>query len=199
MLAQAFGAHVPAAWVVGDTIYGHDDLRRWLDDQARRYVLAVPCTHGIWTQGQQVEARTLGADVPADAWMRLAAGEGSQGPRWYDWACLALPYTHRPGWQHWLLIRRNVSDPLELAYYRVSAPVDTPVADMVRVAGRRWAIEAGFAQAKAEAGLDQYEVRQWEAWYRYITLALLAHAYLEVTRATAPQGASEKGAVPAPA
>jgi SRSO17 transposase len=196
MLAQAFSAQVPAAWVVGDTIYGHDELRRWLDEQGRRYVLAVPCSHAIWTQGQQVEARLLGAPLPADAWMRLAAGEGNQGPRWYDWACLALPYRHHGGWCHWLLIRRSVSDPAEQAYYRVCAPADTPVTEMVRVAGLRWAIEAGFAQAKEEVGLDQYEVRRWEAWYRHITLALLAHAYLEVTRATAPLLPTQKGAMP---
>ncbi len=86
MLARAFAAQVPAAWVVGDTIYGGDDLRRWLEAQGRPYVLAVPCTHGLWTAGQQVEAQALVAGVPDAAWARLSAGEGSQGPRWYDWA-----------------------------------------------------------------------------------------------------------------
>jgi SRSO17 transposase len=49
MLARAFAAGIPAAWVVGDTVYGHDDLRRWLEEQGRSYVVAVPSTHGIWT------------------------------------------------------------------------------------------------------------------------------------------------------
>jgi SRSO17 transposase len=75
-----------------------------------------------------------------------------------------------------------VTDPSELAYYRVFGPAATPVEEMVRVAGRRWAIEEGFEQAKGEVGLDQYEVRRYDAWYRHITLALLAQAYLEVTR-----------------
>jgi SRSO17 transposase len=197
MLERAFTANVPASWVVGDTIYGGDELRRWLDNQGRPYVLAVPCSHGIWTQGQQVEARTLVDQRPEEAWTCLSAGEGSQGPRLYAWACLALPYEHRPGWTHWLLVRRSLSAPTERAFYRVSAPADTRVHEMVEAAGRRWTIEEGFEQAKGEVGLDHYEVRQWTAWYRHITLALLAHAHLEVSRATVTTAEGKKGATQA--
>lgn len=195
MLQRAFAAQVPAAWVVGDTVYGHDDLRRWLDAQERNYVLAVPCTYGIWTRGLQVEAHVLVDDLPAETWTQLSAGDGSQGSRWYDWACLALPYHQAAGRAQWLLVRRSVSDPTERAYYRVAGPADTSLHKMVEVAGRRWAIEIGFEQAKGEVGLDQYEVRTWTAWYRHITLALLAHAYLEVTRATATAADGKKGAM----
>jgi SRSO17 transposase len=195
MLQRAFAAQVPAAWVVGDTVYGHDDLRRWLDAQERNYVLAVPCTHGVWTQGQQVEAQALVDQVPAASWSRLSAGDGSQGPRWYDWVCFALPYDQPPGRAQWLLVRRSVSDPTDRAYYRVAGPAHTSVQEMVEVVGRRWAIEIGFEQAKAEVGLDQYEVRTWTAWHRHITLVLLAHAYLEVTRATASAGDGKKAAL----
>jgi len=65
----------------------------------------------------------------------------------------------------------------------------------VRVAGRRWTIEAAFEQAKGEVGLDQYEVRSRSGWYRHITLSLLAHAVLVVLRAQAQEQA-KKGAVP---
>jgi SRSO17 transposase len=193
MLARAFAAQVPAAWVVGDTIYGGDELRRWLERQARAYVLAVPCTHGLWAAGRQVEARVLAAGVPDDAWGRLSAGEGSQGPRWYDWACLTLPYNAPPGMAQWLLVRRSVSDPTERAYYRVCGPAGTTVEAMARVAGRRWCIETAFEDAKGLVGLDQYEVRKWDAWHRHITLCLLAYAALAVTRARA--AGEEKGAV----
>ncbi len=195
MLARAFTAQVPAKWVVGDTVYGHDDLRRWLDAQDRNYVLAVPCTHGVGTHGQQVEVQVLMDGLAAAAWTRLSAGAGSQGPRWYDWACLALPYKQPPERMQWLLVRRSVSDPTERAYYRVAGPANTSVSEMVEVVGRRWAIEIGFEQAKGEVGLAQYEVRTWTAWYRHITLALLAHGYLEVTRATATAGDGKKGAL----
>ena len=74
--------------------------------------------------------------LPADAWARVSAGDGAQGPRWYDWACLALPYVAAPGWAHWLLVRRSASRPAERAYYRVHAPADTAPEAMVRAAGR---------------------------------------------------------------
>lgn len=143
MLQRAFMANVAAQWIVGDTVNGGDELRRWLDQQAHRYGMAVPCTHGVWTQESQVEAQVLARQLPAHAWTQLSAGDGSQGPRWYDWACLALPYEHQAGWGHWLLVRRSLSEPTERAYYRVSAPRDTSVQEMVRVAGMRWAIEVG--------------------------------------------------------
>ena len=69
----------------------------------------------------------------------------------------------------------------------------TTRAEMARVAGTRWVIEEGFERAKGEVGLDQYEVRKWHGWYRHITLCLLAHAFLEVTRATANAGVGERG------
>lgn len=193
MLARAFAAGIPAAWVAGDTIYGSDELRRWLEGQGRHYVLAVPCTHGLWTAGRQVEAQALADGVPDAAWARLSAGDGSQGPRWYDWACLALPYATQPGTAQWLLVRRSVSNPTERAYYRVYGPADTTVDALARVAGRRWCIETAFEEAKGLVGLDQYEVRKWEAWHRHVTLSLLAYAALVVTRTSAATE-EEKGA-----
>jgi len=192
MLGRAFAAGVPVAWVVGDTVYGGDELRRWLERQGRAYALAVASDHSIWTRGARAEARTLADALPADAWARASAGDGAQGPRWYDWACLALPYEAADGWAHWLLVRRSVSDPTARAYYRVHAPSGTAPGAMARAVGRRWSIETAFADAKGLAGLDQYEVRRWDGWTRHITLSLLAHAALVAARATAT--AAEKGA-----
>jgi SRSO17 transposase len=190
MLARAFAAGVPVAWVVGDTVYGHEDLRQWLEEHGRSYVLAVPATHGLWTAGEQVEVQALASQLPEEAWTWLSAGEGSQGPRWYDWACIALPYPATADNAHWLLVRRSVSEPGERAYYRVYAPGTTTVPDMVRAAGSRWAIEVGFEEAKGLVGLDEYEVRNWQAWQRHTVLALLAYAALVITRA---HSAAEKG------
>jgi SRSO17 transposase len=195
MLERAFAAKVPVRWVVGDSVYGHDDLRVWLEERGRRYVLGVPCTHLIWTVGQQVEAQTLAAHLPADAWARCSAGRGSQGPRLYDWACMRLPYEAAVGMAHWLLIRRSLSDPTERKFFRVHGPAETLVDELIRVAGLRWAVEIAIQQAKGEVGLDQYEVRKWDAWYRHITLALLAHAALAVARSESPGEREQKGAL----
>ena len=198
MLRRAFDGGVPAAWITGDTVYGTDPgLRPWLEAERRAYVLAVPKSHRVWLGERQASAQTAAARVPADAWTRLSAGDGSQGPRWYDWAWIPLAGDGPPGWGRWLLARRSLTDPRELAYYRVFAPVGTPLAEMVRAAGSRWVIEEGFERAKGEVGLDQYEVRRWDAWHRHITFALLAHAYLEVTRLAATHEGG-KGGEPVP-
>ena len=186
MLARAFAAHMPAQWVVGDTVYGYDQMRSWLEEQGRNYVLAVPETHAVWIAGQSQPVGLVAALLPKEAWTVLSAGEGSQGPRLYEWAWLALSGEHEAQTQGrgaWLLIRRNLSDPSKRAFYRVSGPASTTLAEAVRVAGGRWSIEEGLEEAKGEVGLDQYEVRGYRAWYRHITLALLAHAVLVVTRA----------------
>jgi SRSO17 transposase len=82
----------------------------------------------------------------------------------------------------------------ERAYYVVFAPRHATLADVVRVAGARWAIEQGFEAAKQEVGLDEYEVRKYDGWYRYITLALFAHAFLAVVRAdAAPRQTRKRG------
>ena len=196
MLQRAFASGVPARWVVGDTIYGTAaNLRPWLEAEPRAYVLAVPKTHRVWLAERQVTAHTACADLPAEDWRCVSAGEGSQGPRWYDWAWLRLAGGAPNGWGRWLLARRSRSDPAEIASYRVFAPADTPLDEVVRAAGSRWAIEEGFERAKGEVGLDQYEVRGWTAWHRHVTLALLADAYLEITRLAATGEDGKKGAV----
>jgi SRSO17 transposase len=183
MLARALAAGVPARWVSGDSVYGNDSkLRGWLEAQRLAHVLGVSGNHYVWIDWQQRPVAVVAQQVPRHAWQRLSAGPGSKGPRWFDWAALRLPGAEG-GWQRWLLLRRQVDKPTELAYYRVFAPARTSLAEMVKVAGTRWAIEECFETAKGEVGLDQYEVRSWPGWYRHITLTLLAHAYLTVVRA----------------
>lgn len=190
MLERAFAAAVPARWVVGDCIYGAEELRHWLEARGQAYLFAVTSTHAIWEQGEQIGAADLVARHPELGWVRWSAGAGSQGPRRYDWAWMRLPYASAPGMAHWVLIRQSLSFPEEYAYYRVYAPEATSLPELIAVAGQRWQIEVAFEGAKGEVGLDHYEVRLWQAWYRHITLAMLAHAALVVARsATAKRGA----------
>jgi hypothetical protein len=106
----------------------------------------------------------------------------------YDWALVGLD---DPRGQR-LLIRRSISDSGELAYYLCHAPDGALLRELVRVAGIRWAIEECFQAAKNEVGLDHYQVRLYHAWYRHITLAMLAHAWLAATAAR-ERAADEKG------
>jgi SRSO17 transposase len=119
--------------------------------------------------------------------MRLSAGEGTKGPRLYDWLGVPLTDPPVPAWKRWLMVRRSLSDPTDLAAYACFAPAAMSLDELVQVAGRRWAIEACFEEAKGEVGLDHYEVRSWTGWHRHITLACLAHAFLAVMRAESPE------------
>src|SRR5437868_7154050 len=195
MLERALAAGVKTDWVVADTVYGYDEMRDWLESQHQKYVLAVPETHTVWSQGEPQPVGLLAALLPPEAWVALSAGEGSQGARLYEWAWLQLPYEREEsqGWTSWLLIRRNLSDHSKRAYYRAWGPAQTPLTTLVRVAGSRWTVEEGYEQAKGEVGLDQYEVRSWTAWYRFITLALLAHAFLVVMRLQAQATEQKRG------
>ena len=185
MLARAFAAEVPAAWVAGDEIYGNDgDLRRWLEGEHRPYVWRW---RARTRSGRR--ARRCGSMPWWSRFLRRAGSAstwaaGSKGPRIYDWACARLAVWTEEGWAQWLLIRRSVSQPEELAFYRAFGCEEATLAELAQVAGTRWTIEEGFQRAK-EIGLDQYEVRRWAGWHRHITLCLLAHAFLEVTRAAA--------------
>jgi SRSO17 transposase len=186
MLERALDAEIPVGWVTGDEVYGGDGrLRRWLEERDLPHVLAVKRSEALWSlRLRQERAWQLAAQVPAGAWRQLSAGDGAKGPRVYAWARVAIRPLREPGREHWLLLRRSLADG-ELAFYVCYAPARTSLATLVRVAGTRWTVECGFQQAKGETGLDQYEVRRCDAWYRHITLAMLAHAFLAAMRATA--------------
>ncbi len=179
MIERVLAAGTPFGWVTADEAYGDNGpLRAFLEKHQVNYVLAVSCDHIVSTAAGHRRADALARTLPAGAWQRRSCGAGAKGQRWYDWALVA---TVSPA--HVLLIRRSVSRPRELAFYLCHTPRLVPLARLVQVAGTRWAAEECFQAAKNEAGLDHYQVRLCPAWYRYITLAMLALAFLAVTRA----------------
>jgi SRSO17 transposase len=185
MLERALDARVPAAWVTGDEVYGAcPALRAWLEARGVGYVLAVACDHRVPVGGEACRADALLGCVPARAWQCVSAGRGAKGHRYYDWAFIRLdPSSPDHGGQHWLVVRRNRKTK-ELAFYRCWMPRPVPLAVLVNVAGRRWSIEERIQTSKGLVGLDQHQVRRWRSWYRWATLALLAHAFLVVAALT---------------
>jgi SRSO17 transposase len=183
--------------VTADEVYGGSPtLRQWLEGRGVSYVLAVKCTEPLVISGPdgpvRATAEQLAAAVPAEQWVTASAGQGAKGRRLYDWTRIQLAAPATAGMARWLLVRRSRRDG-ELAFYACSGPAGTSLVGLVRVAGTRWAVEEGFEQAKGEVGLDHYEVRKWPGWYRHITLAPLAHAFLAVTRAQAVSPERAKG------
>jgi SRSO17 transposase len=193
MIERAVAAKVPFAWFTADEAFGQNPgLRDWLHEQDIAYVMAtrnddeVPA--GLHTARP---VKDMIGVIRAGAWTRLSCGDGAHGPRVYDWAWTPIRAPFADDRRGWVLARRSISTG-EIAYYRCFGRRGTRLRELVRVAGARWAIEESFQTAKNEVGLDQYQVRRYDAWYAHITLAMAAAAFLVVTRAAE----AEKG-VPA--
>jgi SRSO17 transposase len=206
MLEHAWEQGVPMRWVTGDEVYGDSPrLRETIQAQGRFYVLAVSANTRVWTQRPEVEEpqeQTGGrprraprlargapkasmvsevvASWPSHAWKRLSVIEGEKGSIEYHWARARVVESRDqlPGPDVWLLARRSLSDPKQIAYYLAYAPVKTSLQTLAYVASQRYTVEQCIEEAKGETGLDEYEVRFWHSWYRHITLSMMAHAWL---------------------
>jgi SRSO17 transposase len=183
LIGRALAAGVPARWVTADSIYGSDyAFRNALEEWGLSYVVGVRTDFTVRIGMRQHRAKTLLATVPATGWHRLSCGFGSKGPRLYDWAVTLVNSLEPHQYARWLLIRRSVSDPTEVAYFACGGPPQTTLEDLVRVAGARWSIEECFEIAKGDCGLDEYEVRSWRGWHRHTVLSLCALAVVAVIR-----------------
>ncbi|WP_078611383.1 IS701 family transposase [Streptomyces sp. UNC401CLCol] len=181
MIERFLDAGHQVRWVTGDEVYGgNPKLRAALEERGIGYALAVACSAEVPTQAGKFRADRLAKRLPKRAWQKLSAGRGAKGHRFYDWAVIDLAGSC-PG-RHQLLIRRNRATG-ELAYYRCFSPQPVPLTELVRVAGSRWRVEETFQSEKRLAGLDEHQVRRYPSWTRWVTLAMLAHAFLAVVRA----------------
>ena len=183
MVHRAQQAGLPFRWVVADTVYGHSpDLRAFLEAHDDAYALAVPSPEVVCVHTPTGPLLSSVADLAQRAlrpkdWQRLSCGQGTKGPRFFDWARLPVLQGGTVDGRHWLVVRRCLGDPTELAYYLVWAPPDTSLPLMVLAIGARWHIEEDL-QTNKDVGADQYEVRSYLGWYRHLTLVLLACAFL---------------------
>jgi SRSO17 transposase len=168
MLERAFEVGVPAAWVTASKVYGEaEELQRWLEAQGRSYVL--PQT-GDWVND----------------------GTGGKGTRARMWPYGPVSHEAATGQLRWVLELYSRARLPTYTHYRAYGPRKTSLAELVSVLAERWTAQEGLERAKDEVGLDQYEVRRWDAWHRHITLSLLAHAALQVTRARAASGGDQQ-------
>jgi SRSO17 transposase len=218
MLRHAWTAGMPMRWVAGDEIYGEaTELRDQIAASGRWYVLGVRTVMPVWpapppvvepapqvrgrprTRARLAEGAPSALPVkevvarwPASRWQSLTVAEGEKGLITYDWACQRVVESRDklPGPAAWLIARRSLSDPTDIAYYLSNAPTDTPLLKLAQVAATRYTVEQCIEEAKSETGLDEYEVRYWHSWHRHITLSMMAHAWLAAVRyqATAKKG-----------
>jgi SRSO17 transposase len=216
MLEYTWVQGVPMAWVTGDELYGdaphvRDAIRR----AGKRYVLAVSCHTPVWRERPPLEEPVAGgkgrprskprlaagapawqavaaviASQPLDSWQRLVVSGREKGPLTYDWTRVRIVESREglPGPDGWLLARRSIADPTDIAYCLFNGQQSTSLQTMAEVASARWSIETAIEEGKGETGLDEYEVRYWHSWHRHVTLSMMAHAWL----ASISQGAGEK-------
>ncbi len=193
MIERAVTAGVPARWVTADAVYGSDyGFRKAVEDRGLGYVVGVRTDHAVWVGLRQRRVKALLAEVPARGWRRLSCGDGAKGPRLYDWALRPVNCPEPNTYARWLLIRRNTTDPTDVAYFVCGGPPRTTLRELVQIAGLRWAIEECFEIAKGDCGLDEYEVRGWVGWHRHVTLSLFALAVLTAIRSRAAKPARQK-------
>src|SRR5215218_1029400 len=193
MIERAIAAQVPFFWATGDTVYGVSGVEMALRRAGKGYVLGVTAQDQVWSWGKQPAlagpAEEVAAALPSSAWVRRSAGEGTKGPRLYDWAYLELADLEAAEyddslsglWTRGLLIRRSIADG-ELSFFSTWCPAGTGIEILVKVEGHRWAIEDAFETAKNELGLDHNETRSWHGWHRHVSLVMLAFAMLAVIR-----------------
>jgi SRSO17 transposase len=194
MIERFVDAGHRVGWVTGDEVYGgNPKLRAALEERGIGHVLAVACSAEVTTGAGTFRADALAAKVPKRAWQKLSAGRGAKGQRFYDWAVIDLAEA-TPGHRQ-LLIRRNRTTG-ELAYYRCYSPDPAPLTALVKVAGSRWRVEETFQTEKGLAGLDEHQLRRYPSWIRWVTLAMLAHAFLAVVRADEHTRPAPDGLVP---
>jgi SRSO17 transposase len=182
ILAEAFADGVRLDFVCGDEVYGScTELREYLQDHDQAYVLRVSSSFrltlasGITLTCKQAAAR-LGS---RRGWEIRSAGTGSKGQRWYAWAWLGTASA-----RHHLLIRRHLTTG-ELAFCYCYLPDGQPASPSrpVRAAGLRWPAEEDFELGKDCFGLDQSQVRRYDAIARHTVLVMAALAICAVTAA----------------
>ena len=183
MLARALDAGLKPSWTLGDSVYGSDSkFRRFLEEREQPFVLAVTAQQRLWVGFRQKRVDAIAKDIPAEHWTRLSVGDGQKGPRQSDWAGHSFGLPTKGGLRRWVLFRRNVENPADMAYFLCLAPPEATVRDLAMAEGGRWSVECCFEAAKQETGLDEYEVRSWHGWYRHATLSMLALAFLAAIR-----------------
>ncbi len=186
MLRQAWSQGVRAAWVTADTVYGHDGkFRRFLEQNRQPYLLAVPANQPLFDGASHSTVQVLAEEFSVQDWQRSSAGDGSKGPREYDWAVRAFGMVDKHGWQLWLIVRRHREQPDNRAYFFARGPATTGRKELIAVAGMRWRVEECLELAKGDCGLDEYEVRSWAGWHRHVTLSLWALAIVAALRTRA--------------
>ncbi len=180
MLRQAWTEGLNLHWVTGDSTYGNSPgFRQAIAAQGHLYVLGFGRQHHVHYSGQQWSLKTLPEELPEWQWTVTTQRAGEQGLIEESWAFLRVKLKQDQA-EQWLILRRGSQAGDDL--YISNAPASTTPQRLIEVVLARHGVERCIQEAKSELGLADYEVRYYHAWYRHITLCLLAHLFLALQR-----------------
>jgi SRSO17 transposase len=195
------GPVLPHAWVAGDDEMGRPYwFRRRLARLGERYLLAVPSNtlmrdletappvssgRGRRPQRPWQSMEQWSQALGDDAWKRIDVRDGSKGPLVADVVKRrVVSRTHRrqQGHEEMVVVMRyrdrDNQQVVKVDYYLSNAAPETPLWQFARVAKAAHRIEECLQRSKSEAGLADYEVRNWTGWQHHQTLSLLATWFL---------------------
>jgi SRSO17 transposase len=187
-------------WVAADEVYGRDGaFRAFLEERRLPYAVTVQANQTVLPRpGWRHIARLVERAAAETDWVELPAGPSQLEGRTWQWWVRRIPdpdcEVGDGAWARWLIARRRPEEPAERDYFLAWGPEETSVEELVGVPGARWRVEDAIKLAKSACGMADYEVRSYHGWYRHITLAQLAAAFLAVqdartARATGPAAA----------
>lgn len=198
-MLEESGPALPHRWLAGDDEMGRSShFRRELQARNERYLLAVPCNTLIRDQeappppyggrGRHPKTPFVRADrwcaaVPESAWTRIGVRPGEKGPLVVEAVqrrVTAKTDQRREGAEETLVVfrERQADGTCKHDYCLSNAAADTRLTEFARVFKAERRIEECLQQAKGEAGLSQYQVRNWKGWHHHQTLSLLAAWFL---------------------
>ncbi|MER5358837.1 IS701 family transposase [Streptomyces sp. NPDC002785] len=185
-------------WVAADEVYGRDGaFRAFLERNRLPYAVNVPADQTVLPRpGWRHLARLVERVAGDQDWVELAAGPSQLESRAWQWWVRRIPdpdsEVGEGAWARWVIVRRRPTEPDKRDYYLAWGPQETEVQELVLVPGARWRVEEAIKLAKSAAGMADYEVRSFHGWYRHITLAQLAAAFLVAQAAAAREQATPR-------
>ena len=197
-MLQRHGGALPHGWVAGDDEMGRPAwFRQRLAHDRERYLLAVPSNttvrdleepppeyggHGRRPKAPFRRVQAWCAALPAEAWTKLTVRDGEKGPLEVEVVARRVESKvdrRVVGFEETLVVVRYTDGGvLKHDYHLSNAAPGTPLVELARVAKASHRIEECLKRSKSEAGLGEYQVRNWRGWHHHMALSLVATWFL---------------------
>ena len=200
-MLKKHGPVLPHSWLAGDDEMGRPYwFRKRLDRLKERYLLAVPSNtlirdldadpppysgHGRYPKRPWTRVDEWKTEHSQDAWTEVDVRDGAKGPLIVEIIkrrVVGRTDKRQEGHEEVLIVirfrNRDKDEVVQTDYYLSNAAAETELAEFARVAKAEHRIEECLQRGKSEAGLGDYEVRNWKGWHHHQILSLIASWFL---------------------